>query len=260
MQTRVHRSPIACNPLGTRISTLRQTLAIVPVLNESATIARVVRSLQAEGLQQIRVVDNGSTDGSAARAAAAGAEVLTEPVAGYGQACWRGLQDIDRHIEWILFCDGDGSDDLHRLGDLFAACGQADFILGDRTATAAGRRNLTVVQRFGNWLATSLIFLGWGYRYRDLGPLRLIRRTALERLQLSDRAFGWTLEMQVRAVEEGLEICEIPVNYRHRQGGESKISGSLKGSFRAGIAILGGVARLYWRRLRWQGGQTSRSR
>ena len=249
MQTRPHRSPISSIQLDNPDNIVRQTLAVVPVLNESATIAHVVKSLQAQGIQWIRVVDNGSTDDSAARATAAGAQVLVEPVVGYGQACWRGLQDIDSSIQWILFCDGDGSDDLEGLGNLFAACESADLILGDRTATAAGRRNLTVIQRFGNWLATSFIYWGWGYRYRDLGPLRLVRLSALERLQLSDRAFGWTLEMQVRAVEETLEICEIPVNYHHRQGGKSKISGTITGGFRAGKAILGTLARLYWRRL-----------
>ena len=249
MQIRTYRSLLSPGQDGNLDSIVRQTLAIIPALNESATIAHVVRLLQAQGIQCIRVVDNGSTDDSAARATAAGAQVLLEPLAGYGQACWRGLQDIDSSIQWILFCDGDGSDDLEGLGELFAACDRADLILGDRTATAAGRRNLTVIQRFGNWLATSFIHWGWGYRYRDLGPLRLVRRSALERLQLSDRAFGWTLEMQVRAVEEKLEICEIAVNYRHRQGGKSKISGTITGGFRAGKAILGTLARLYWRRL-----------
>ncbi|MGK7911762.1 MAG: glycosyltransferase family 2 protein [Synechococcus sp.] len=229
-------------------SIAQTTLAIVPVRNESATIADVVRALIDGGIQQVRVVDNGSADDSAEIAAAAGAEVLTAPIPGYGQACWRGLQTIDPHIEWILFCDGDGSDDLGQLGDFFAASKTADFVLGDRSATTAGCQNLTAAQRFGNWLATTLIHLGWGYRYRDLGPLRLIRRSALERIGMRDRGFGWTLEMQVRAIEERIRICELPVTYRPRQGGESKISGSLMGSYRAGKAILGSLAELYWRR------------
>lgn len=227
----------------------RTTLAIVPVRNESATIADVVRSLLQQGIQQVRVVDNGSTDDSAERAKAAGAEVVAEPIPGYGQACWRGLQDIEPHIEWIVFCDGDGSDDLGQLGDFFEAGQTADFVLGDRSATAAGRRNLTAPQTFGNWLATTLIHLGWRYRYRDLGPLRLVRRAALDRIGMHDRGFGWTLEMQVRAIEEKIGICELPVTYRPRQGGQSKISGSLVGSYRAGKAILGSLAVLYWRRL-----------
>ncbi|MEM9566790.1 MAG: glycosyltransferase family 2 protein [Cyanobacteria bacterium P01_E01_bin.34] len=221
----------------------------MPVRNESTTIADVVGSLLQQGIQQVRVVDNGSTDDSAERAKAAGAEVVAEPLPGYGQACWRGLQDIEPHIEWIVFCDGDGSDDLGQLGDFFEASQTSDFILGDRSATTSGRRNLTAAQRFGNWLATTLMYLGWGYRYRDLGPLRLIRRSVLERIGMSDRGFGWTLEMQVRAIEEQVSICELPVAYRPRQGGQSKISGSLVGSYRAGKAILGSLMILYWRRL-----------
>ncbi|WP_017324853.1 glycosyltransferase family 2 protein [Synechococcus sp. PCC 7336] len=226
----------------------QNTVAIVPVLNESATIGRVVEDLRSQGIQHIRVIDNGSSDDSAQKAAAAGAEVLFEPIAGYGRACWRGLQDLGAEIEWVLFCDGDGSDDLSQLPLLFAQGDRADFILGNRQATAAGRATLTPVQTFGNGLATTLIRWGWGFQYRDLGPLRLLRRAALERLQLNDRGFGWTLEMQVRAVEENLRICELPVNYRPRQGGKSKISGSLRGAFRAGSAILGNLGRLYWSR------------
>ncbi|MGK7909731.1 MAG: glycosyltransferase family 2 protein [Synechococcus sp.] len=223
----------------------------MPALNESETIEGVVHALRARGIQAIRVVDNGSVDRTAERAKAAGAQVIVEPVPGYGQACWRGIQNINSDIEWVLFCDGDGSDDLSNLSDFFTACEQADFVLGDRSSLASSRQHLTSVQRFGNWLATTLIRWGWGYRYRDLGPFRIVHRTALEKLQLVDRSFGWTLEMQVRAVEENLAICEIPVRYKSRQGGVSKISGSLLGSFRAGKAILGTLARLYLRRW-WQ--------
>ena len=229
-----------------------KTLAIVPALNESETIESVVLSLRTQGIESIRVVDNGSADRTAEKARAVGAEAILEPVSGYGQACWRGIQNISPDIEWVLFCDGDGSDDLSCLADVFAACERADFILGDRSSLTASRKHLTALQRWGNRLATTLIQLGWGYPYRDLGPLRLVRREALARLQLADRGFGWTLEMQVRAVEENLTISEIPVRYNPRQGGRSKISGSISGSYRAGKAILGTLARLYWRRLRQQ--------
>ena len=225
---------------------LNRVFVIVPALNEEVTIGGVIQSLQFYGLTNIYVVDNGSSDHTATKARSAGAKVIKEPVLGYGQACWRGYQQLPDECDWILFCDGDGSDDLSKLPEFFAATQNADFILGNRRATAAGRASLTAVQNFGNWLATLLIGWGWGYRYRDLGPLRLIRRSALETMQMGDRSFGWTVEMQAKAVDCGLNICEITVGYRHRQGGRSKISGTLKGSFNAGRIILVTLASLYW--------------
>ncbi|NJL47893.1 MAG: glycosyltransferase family 2 protein [Leptolyngbyaceae cyanobacterium SM2_5_2] len=225
-------------------------VVIIPVLNEEITIASVVHSLHRQGLRHIRVVDNGSRDRSAQLAAKAGAEVVYEPIPGYGRACWRGLQDMADSIQWVLFCDGDGSDDVESLPRfLTLAAAGGDLVLGDRTATPAGRAALTPVQRFGNALATTLIWWGWGYRYRDLGPLRLIRRVALESMQLRDRGFGWTVEIQVRAVECGLAIQELPVAYYPRRGGHSKISGTLRGSVRAGVIILSTLGQLYGRRL-----------
>ncbi|MGB7415006.1 MAG: glycosyltransferase family 2 protein, partial [Thermosynechococcaceae cyanobacterium] len=234
---------------------LNQILVIIPVLNEESTIQSVIESLQAHGLQYIRVVDNGSTDGSVAIATQAHAEVVQEPKPGYGQACWRGLQDIPDHIDWIFFCDGDGSDDLSELPQFFAQRESFDFMVGDRRATPTGRAAMTFTQGFGNQLATRLIALGWQHQYHDLGPLRLIRRSALEQIQMQDRGFGWTVEMQVRAIECGLKICELPVGYRRRLGGRSKISGTLSGSIQAGVVILTTLGQLY--RRRWQTPQAS---
>ncbi|NET31983.1 MAG: glycosyltransferase family 2 protein [Cyanothece sp. SIO1E1] len=228
---------------------LDQTLVIIPVRNEAVTIANVIRSLQSYGLNNIRVVDNGSTDQSATAAKSVGADVIFDPVPGYGHACWVGLQQLPPQIEWILFCDGDGSDDLSQLPQFFTRQDSFDLILGNRRATRAGRMAMTPVQNFGNWLSTFLMGLGWGLWYQDLGPLRLIRRSALGQIQMQDRGFGWTVEMQVRAIECGLRICELPVGYRPRQGGQSKISGTLSGSFKAGSIILSTLGRLYWRRL-----------
>ncbi|MDA0269355.1 MAG: glycosyltransferase family 2 protein, partial [Cyanobacteria bacterium] len=228
---------------------LDKILVVIPALNEAATIGDVIRSLQAVGLYRIRVVDNGSDDRTAAIALGTGVEVVNEPIPGYGQACWRGLQGIDSEIEWILFCDADGSDDLSQLPQLLAQRDDHDFILGNRRGTQPGRAHLTPVQNFGNGLASALIAWGWGHRYHDLGPLRLIRRQALEQMQMGDRGFGWTVEMQARAVEYALRICELPVNYRPRQGGQSKISGTLSGSFKAGVIILTTLAKLYGRTL-----------
>ena len=230
-------------------TSLNTILVIIPALDEAANIGAVVQELQTAGLSCIRVVDNGSRDRTPQIAAEAGAEVVHEPIKGYGQACWRGLQNIEPTIEWILFCDADGSDDLSQLPDLLSHRPNYDFILGNRRGTTAGRENLTPIQNFGNWLASTLIDWGWGYRYHDLGPLRLIRQQALEKIEMRDRSFGWTVEMQARAVECDLRICEIPVNYRPRQGGQSKISGTLSGSFKAGTIILTTLATLYARTL-----------
>ncbi|MBP0006711.1 MAG: glycosyltransferase family 2 protein [Cyanobacteria bacterium SBC] len=233
---------------------LDRVLVVVPVLNEENTIASVVETLNAMGLKRVRVVDNGSTDNSVAVARAAGAQVLHEPVPGYGRACWRGIEDLieglESNVEWVLFCDGDGSDDLTELPMFFEWIDdRADLVLGNRRATSSGRQAMTAVQNFGNALATTLIAWGWGHRYRDLGPLRLIRRSSLEQLQMHDRGFGWTVEMQVKAVECGLRVVEIPVGYRRRQGGRSKISGTIAGSLQAGSVILSTLGGLFLRRL-----------
>ena len=225
-------------------------LAIIPALDEAETIAGVILELQAQGISQICVVDNGSCDRTPAIAAQFGASVVTEARRGYGQACWTGLQTAAaRRADWILFCDGDGSDDLSQLEALLALRAEYDLVLGNRRGSVAGRSQLTPVQNFGNWLATWLIWLGWGYRYADLGPLRLVRRAAVDRLNMSDRGFGWTVEMQVRAVEQGLKIRERPVNYLPRRGGRSKISGTLRGSAKAGQVILSTLAGLYGQKL-----------
>ena len=226
-------------------TSLDNVLVIIPVRNEEVTIAGVIGNLQAKGLTKIRVIDNGSSDRSAIIAQQAHAEVHSEIIAGYGQACWRGLQALPPEIEWILFADGDGSDDLDCLPGFFHLRADYDLILGDRTSTPTGKAVLTPVQHFGNRLAGWLINCGWGYRYRDLGPLRLIRRSALEQIGMQDRGFGWTVEMQVRAIEENLKICELPVNYYPRQGGKSKISGTILGSLQAGTIILTTLSKLY---------------
>jgi len=225
---------------------------IIPALDEEATIAGVVAALREQGLTRIRVVDNGSRDRTAAVAREAGAEVWVEPSAGYGRACWRGYQELDDAVEWVLFCDADGSDDLSDVGRLITAAGDgADFVLGNRRARPEARAAMTPVQQWGNGLATTLIRWGWGQRYGDLGPLRLIRRSLLERIAMRDRGFGWTIEMQVRAVEAGARIVELPVGYRRRGGGRSKISGTIRGSVTAGTIILTTLARLGW--ARWNG-------
>ena len=178
---------------------------------------------------------------------------------GYGRACWTGCVCLEPDVEWILFCDADGSDQLNGVIRFLEEAREADFVLGDRRSRKEGRSLMTLAQNFGNGLATFLIRLGWCYRYFDLGPLRLIRRGLFESIGMIDRGFGWTLEMQVRAVEEGATIAEIPVGYRRRQGGRSKISGTVKGSVTAGVVILSTLARLWFRRFSKRGKGNQRS-
>jgi len=243
-------STVHCEPVNCVDEIVARTCVIIPALNEEAALPRVLHELRELGLERIRVVDNGSRDRTAKIAAQLGADVLGEPHRGYGAACWRGMADFDDDIEWVLFCDADGSDDLSELQWLFAqAALGADLVLGNRRGLPASRAAMTPQQNFGNALATALIALGWGHRYHDLGPLRLIRRAALDRIAMRDRGFGWTVEMQVRAVEEKLRIAEVPVRYRRRQGGRSKISGTISGTLRAGSVILSTIGRLWLRRL-----------
>jgi glycosyltransferase involved in cell wall biosynthesis len=223
---------------------LRRTLVLIPALNEAASISETIRCWQAVGASRIRVVDNGSVDSTTQQAAAAGAEVVAEPRRGYGAAVWRGLQNSPEDCEWILFSSADGSDRLSR--DEVAACQQAvgagaDLVIGDRTSS----RHLKVTQRLGNWLCVMVIAAGWRRRFRDMGSLRLVHRSALDRMQLEDRGFGWNLEMQVRALELGMHVVEVPVQYYPRSGGQSKISGSLAGTIRAGFGIVRMLFYLY---------------
>lgn len=230
-------------------------MVVIPALNEQACVASTVGEWRAHGAGLVRVVDNGSTDATGAIAAAAGAEVVLEPLRGYGAAAWSGTQSLPDRIEWIIFSSADGSD---RLDDGAAEAFQraiddgAELILGERVTLVASRARLTPTQRFGNALACALIALGWGRRFRDMASLRAIRRSTFEELRLADRAFGWNVEMQVRAVERGVRIAEVPVQFHPRRAGESKISGNLRGIARAGWGILAMVGRLQLERARRQ--------
>jgi hypothetical protein len=156
------------------------------------------------------------------------------------------LQNIPRGVAWILFCDADGSDDLDDIDLMIDVAENADLILGNRFATKGGREAMTRVQRFGNQLVSKLIEHGWRVRFADFGPLRLIRRCALEIIDMRDRGFGWNVVMQIRAIEAHLRIREVPVRYRLRQGGCSKISGNIWSVACAASGILQTVARLYF--------------
>ncbi|MEY3211167.1 MAG: hypothetical protein RIT28_1648 [Pseudomonadota bacterium] len=213
---------------------------LIPALNEEEALPLVLADLSPRALGRVVVVDNGSVDRTAEVAQAGGAEVVFEPKRGYGAACLAGLRHLSADPPDVLvFLDGDHSDDVADLPRLLAPlqAGAADLVIGDRTARAE-RGALMPQQRVGNVVATTLIRALTGLRTRDMGPFRAIRWPALMGLQMADPAFGWMVEMHMKAARAGLRVVELPVSYRPRRG-ESKISGTVRGSVRAGVGMLG---------------------
>lgn len=218
--------------------------AVIPALDEAASIGRVLDELPRPLIRRVVVADNGSKDGTSDAARAHGATVVHEPRRGYGSACLRALAALAGDPpDAVLFLDADGSDDPAEAGSLLApiAEGRADLVIGSRTRGAREPGALTAQARFGNWLATGLLRAFYGVAWTDLGPFRAIRYPAYVALGMRDPDFGWTVEMQVRAARAGLRGVEVPVRYRRRIG-KSKISGTVSGAARAGVKILGIIA------------------
>ena len=212
---------------------------IIPALNEEKSIGSVLNAIPRQLVSEIIVVDNGSTDRTAEIARHCGARVVSQPERGYGAACLAGIAKISADCEIVAFVDADFSDFPEDLEKLLQPLHEntAEMVIGTRTTTSESRLALTPQQRYGNWLATTLVRAFFGHRYTDLGPFRAIRRDALERLRMIDRNYGWTIEMQIKAVRQNLLIAEIPVRYRIRIG-RSKISGTVKGTILAGAKII----------------------
>lgn len=220
----------------------RRIGVVIPALDEEQAIGRVIADIP-EWVDEIIVADNGSRDRTAEAAREAGARVVHEGERGYGAACQAGIRAL-KAADIVVFLDGDHSDypqEMAAVVDPIAA-GTADFVVGSRVKGSAEPGALTPQQRFGNWLACLLIQRLWGVAYSDLGPFRAIRRDSLVTLSMADRAYGWTVEMQLKAAKAGLRYLEVPVSYRPRIG-VSKVSGTLRGSLMAGITILRLIAR-----------------
>jgi glycosyltransferase involved in cell wall biosynthesis len=218
---------------------------IIPAYNEEKSIGLVVAEIPKDCIQNVVVVDNGSSDGTASVAARHGAKIVSESRRGYGSACLAGISHLPDETELVVFMDADYSDYPHEIKALLAAQfhHQADLVVGSRILGQREPGSLTIQQRLGNWLSTRIIKRLYGYSYSDLGPFRLIRRQALERLEMQDQNYGWTVEMQVKALQHQMKIVEIPVSYRRRIG-KSKVSGTVSGSFKAGMKILWVIAKL----------------
>lgn len=215
---------------------------IIPALNEEAAIGGVIRSIP-DWVDEIIVADNGSTDQTGQLAMQAGATVVNEVRRGYGSACLRGIAAA-RSEGVIVFMDADGSDDPSEMEALVTPVldGSADLVIGSRALGGAEPGAMTIPQRFGNWLACWLMWIRWKSRFTDLGPFRAIRRSSLDGLGMEDPDYGWTVEMQIKALRQGLRCREVPAIYRRRIG-KSKISGTVRGVIGAGTKILYLIAR-----------------
>ena len=219
---------------------------IIPALNEEQPIAGVIRECLATGVpDEVIVVDNGSTDCTGEQAREAGARVTTAP-RGYGRACAAGARAVSAECDVLVFLDGDGSDIPGFMPQLVnpIAQGTYDFVIGSRTRGRREHGSMNFQQILSGRLAGLILRLLYGVRYTDMCPFRAIRRDALAKLDMREETYGWNLEMQMKAARARLRILEVPVNHRCRSGGESKVSGTLRGTFFAGARILATLVRV----------------
>ncbi len=215
---------------------------IIPAYNEENGVGQVIAEIPKHIVSEIIVVNNASTDNTEVVATAAGATVLREPVLGYGRACLKGIEYLrqsEQKPDIVVFLDADHSDYPEEIESIIKPILdlQADMVIGSRALGTKESGSMTPQQIFGNWLATRLLKLLYGVKFTDLGPFRAITYSKLLELDMQDKTFGWTVEMQLKAAKNGLRCVEVPVRYRNRIG-FSKISGTLKGTVMAGYKIL----------------------
>ena len=215
---------------------------IIPALNEEKSIDKVINDIDRDLVEEVIVVDNGSTDQTISVAREAGATVLQEDERGYGAACLKGINYLKKEAKntsVLIFLDADYADFPNEIPQVIKPIQDdtADMVIGSRVLGKNERGSLTAVQKFGNWLSCKLILLFFNEKFTDLGPFRAIRFDKLIELDMRDRNYGWTVEMQVKAAQKRLRSTEVPVSYRNRIG-KSKVSGTIKGSILAGSKIL----------------------
>lgn len=221
---------------------------IIPAFNEEKSIVHVINDIPKGLVREVIVCNNNSTDDTAVNAESSGATVVLAEQKGYGSACLAGLDYINNKSEKpdiVVFLDGDYSDHPEEMVDIVAPIKKEgyDMVIGSRATGDLERGSMQVQQIFGNWLATSLISLFYNYKFTDLGPFRAITYDALQKVDMKDRDFGWTVEMQVKAAKLKLKCIEVPVKYRKRIG-KSKVSGTVKGTILAGHKILWTIFKL----------------
>lgn len=219
---------------------------IIPAYNEEGSIASVIKDIPSY-IDEIIVISNNSTDKTEVNAAKAGATVLKESRKGYGYACLKGMEyisnlEISQQPDIIVFLDGDYSDYPAQLTELIAPIidDNIDFVIGSRVKELRETGSMTPQQVFGNWLATFLMKVFFGAKFTDLGPFRAIKYQKLLQLKMEDKTYGWTVEMQLKAIKQHFSYLEVPMKYRNRIG-VSKVSGTLKGTIFAGVKILGWI-------------------
>ena len=232
----------------TRATTPARIVVIIPALNEEGAIGDVVREVPAGLVHEVIVVDNGSTDRTPTVALDAGARVVHEPRRGYGAACLAGVAAVTT-ADVLVFLDGDRNEDPREMARVLQPLleGRADLVIGSRVRGHVARGALTLQQRVGNAIVTSLLRLLYGVRLTDIGPFRAIRAGTLRELGMEQRTFGWPVEMIVKAARQGCRIVEVPVSCRARVG-RSKVSGTVKGSVLAGYHMLRTTLKYAWRR------------
>ncbi len=221
---------------------------LIPAYNEEKSIGLVVNDIPKHLVRNVIVCNNLSTDNTSFFASRSGALVVDSKEKGYGAACLSGIDYIASLVvkpEIVVFLDGDYSDYPHQLGELIEPIltNEIDLVIGSRALGESETGSMTIPQIFGNWLATSLIKMIYGYHFTDLGPFRAIKYSSLIEIDMKDTNFGWTVEMQVKAAKMKMRCIEVPVNYKKRIG-VSKVSGTIKGTFMAGYKILWTIFKL----------------